>query len=67
MRYKFLVQDNFMAEQLSMVLNLTIKLGGPFGDRDAICQVTVAFDNATSKGSSILIAHLKWGSGLAQW
>lgn len=33
---------------------------GPFGDRAyAICQVSVAFDNATSNGSSILIVHLK--------
>ena len=50
-----------------MVSKLTNKLGGPFGGRDAICQASVAFDSATSNGSSILIAHLKWGSGLVRW
>jgi len=48
-----------------MVSKFANKIARPFADRDAICQVSVAFDNATSNGSSILIAHLKWGSGLA--
>ena len=46
-----------------MVSKLTNKLGGPFGGRDAICQASVAFDSATSIGSSILIVHLKWDQG----
>ena len=50
-----------------MVSKLANKMGGPFGGRDAICQVSVAFDNATFNGSSTLIGHSKRGPGLAQW